>query len=214
MRPLKYNIEEYVGQKFGHLTLVSAEPHINEKRERRHKCQCDCGNICYRLISDLIHYKSTTCSVNCKYHSKNKYSQWEVKEFDTDGNLIATHESIRQIANSHRTSTIEVEAWITEKRVINGSVFHCDELEAERPKRKLAVAPKKRTNEKRIEEGDYTAVPYEQKYGVVCITPCPYYEAPKPMVGSSRCHECSSYISQNRETRHVYCKIRLNHKKP
>ena len=214
MRPPKYNVEEYVGQRFGHLTLVSSEPVIDEKRNRRYKCQCDCGGVCYREIPDLISGKNAACSIHCKYHTNKKYSHWEVKEFDLNGNLITTHESIMCIAKAHKTSAKDVEAWITEKKVINGSTFHCDEFDFVRPKPKpKPVGYRKKDKEKRIEDGDYVAVPYQQRHGVICITPCPYHEAPKPMVGSSRCHGCSSYITQNRETHHVLCKTRLNHKR-
>ena len=69
---IKYNAEDYVGQKFGHLTLISAEKVQKQKGIFWYKCKCDCGNECYRKLTDLILCRAKTCSVNCKFHGRSE----------------------------------------------------------------------------------------------------------------------------------------------
>ena len=51
----------------------------------------------------------------------------------------------------------------------------------------------------------YDIVPYEITAGRVCVTQCPYREAPKPKVGSALCMACTSFHGRNRVRRQVAC---------
>lgn len=51
----------------------------------------------------------------------------------------------------------------------------------------------------------FNVVDYRLMDGCICITPCPYRDAPKPMVGSSACMDCTSFHGRNRLTRQVAC---------
>lgn len=51
----------------------------------------------------------------------------------------------------------------------------------------------------------YSIVDYETIAKRVCITPCPYLESPKPMVGSVLCLSCESFRGRNRSTQQVAC---------
>lgn len=51
----------------------------------------------------------------------------------------------------------------------------------------------------------YNIIKYEVKYGHICITPCPFLEAPKPMVGSGKCIRCSRNRGRNRITHEIAC---------
>ena len=51
----------------------------------------------------------------------------------------------------------------------------------------------------------YTLVSYEMTAERICITPCPYREAPKPKVGSAACMRCGSFHGRNRTTLQVAC---------
>ena len=70
----------------------------------------------------------------------------------------------------------------------------------------------KRTKETTLNE--QTLIRYQKDTFGVCITPCPYSEAPKPMVGSAKCQLCGSFIGISKSTLEVSCKKRLNLKKP
>jgi len=51
----------------------------------------------------------------------------------------------------------------------------------------------------------YSIVSYELVFGRLCITPCPYREAPKPKVGSGLCMDCPSFRGRNRTKQQVAC---------
>ena len=56
-----------------------------------------------------------------------------------------------------------------------------------------------------LDSSKYSIVHYELSVGRICITPCPYKEMPKPMVGSARCLGCPSYHGRNRTKQQVAC---------
>lgn len=51
----------------------------------------------------------------------------------------------------------------------------------------------------------YIIVSYELANGRVCITPCPYRDAPKPKIGSALCLSCGSFHGRNRVKQQVAC---------
>ena len=51
----------------------------------------------------------------------------------------------------------------------------------------------------------YNVVDYQLATGRICITPCPYRDAPKPKVGSAACMNCTSFHGRNRLTQQVAC---------
>ena len=51
----------------------------------------------------------------------------------------------------------------------------------------------------------YTIVPYEVKYGRVCVTRCTALEAPQPFVGSAQCANCPHFHGRNKKTHQVSC---------
>lgn len=49
-------------------------------------------------------------------------------------------------------------------------------------------------------------VPYKTENGVICVTPCPYIKGDDvPMVGSSRCMMCVSYLKKDKKNKVVHC---------
>lgn len=70
---VKYNAADYVGLKFGHLTLMSDEKHKNSKGNTVYRCVCDCGNECFKKISSLVIGHDKTCGkCNLSYIDKTK----------------------------------------------------------------------------------------------------------------------------------------------
>lgn len=61
-------------------------------------------------------------------------------------------------------------------------------------------------SDEEITEAKYHLIPYEVKYGRVCITPCPLKPYPKPMVGSSSCKNCPSHRGRHPQKQVVICK--------
>lgn len=52
-------------------------------------------------------------------------------------------------------------------------------------------------------------IPYELKYGVVCITPCTKIDnldGKRPMVGSSQCMRCTNFVEKHRKAQEVVCR--------
>ena len=52
----------------------------------------------------------------------------------------------------------------------------------------------------------YLILKYEVRNLRECITPCPFKEYSKPMIGSAKCIKCSSFKGRNRTTHEVACK--------
>lgn len=79
-------------------------------------------------------------------------------------------------------------------------------LEEEAAKKKaerLAALEEKEDVE--LDGEKFTILSYELMAGRVCVTPCPYKDAPKPKVGSSLCMACGSFHGRNRKKKQVAC---------
>lgn len=48
-------------------------------------------------------------------------------------------------------------------------------------------------------------IPYEVKSVRICITPCPFVEHPKPLVGSASCQACTSFRGLDKVNHQVAC---------
>ncbi len=60
--------KDLTGKRYGKL-VVLGEPQIG-KRGTIWKCQCDCGNICYKVSTDLIHGSTKSCGcLKAELHS-------------------------------------------------------------------------------------------------------------------------------------------------
>ena len=51
----------------------------------------------------------------------------------------------------------------------------------------------------------YRILKYEVRYTRVCITPCPFKDAPKPNIGSAQCLGCTHNRGRNKQAREVAC---------
>jgi len=62
--------KQYIGQKFGHLTILDSFYDQNEKTNYKHKCKCkcDCGNECILFGDYIISNRIKTCEyLDCKF---------------------------------------------------------------------------------------------------------------------------------------------------
>lgn len=51
----------------------------------------------------------------------------------------------------------------------------------------------------------YRIIKYEKNRANACITLCPYYESPKPRIGSTRCQSCAYFHGIDRKLQEVAC---------
>lgn len=56
-----------------------------------------------------------------------------------------------------------------------------------------------------FDEKKHVKVKYEVSKNKLCVTPCPYLEAPKPFVGSGRCQICTHFKYKDKENGCVIC---------
>lgn len=57
-------------------------------------------------------------------------------------------------------------------------------------------------------KNDYRVVPFDMKWGRVCITPCMMIDngdGQRPMVGSAKCRECGRFVDIDRNENIVIC---------
>ena len=68
------NIDNIKGNRYGNLIVLElTELKLANKRGAVWKCQCDCGNICYKTAGDLKDKRRKTCSCGCMSRSKRKF---------------------------------------------------------------------------------------------------------------------------------------------
>ena len=73
---MKQKYEQYIGQKFNHLTILEYIYNPEDKRyQYKHlfKCKCDCGNECIKKVYSIIDNSIKTCAkLNCKFNKTNR----------------------------------------------------------------------------------------------------------------------------------------------
>jgi len=63
--------KDIIGQKFGLLTIKNV---VGKNKNNRvvYECQCDCGNICYRLRNEFLRPKDNIDNISCGCYWNNK----------------------------------------------------------------------------------------------------------------------------------------------
>lgn len=97
----KNNISDYIGKKFGHLTVIGQSAKTN-KYSNRFDFQCDCGNIISEVPSRVLSGHKKSC---CKCHYKNSNSALENKINSMIGTKFGMLEiiGVSKIPNSNQT---------------------------------------------------------------------------------------------------------------
>lgn len=87
----KYNNKEFIGKKFGRLTVIDIFHFTDGKYQRwMWKCQCECGNI-KDFRSEYV-YNGHTTSCGCKLHENKtnmKHGESKTRLFRIWGSMIA-----------------------------------------------------------------------------------------------------------------------------
>ena len=131
---------------------------------------------------------------------------------EKEGKVIAVFASLKDAELLTKMNSSTIEYRLAKGGEVRGLTFrYCipDEVESFEK-----ISSPKKGKEKEIardtfdmEEADkkFNVVDYKLSAGRICITPCPYREAPKPKVGSAACMECTSFHGRNRITQQVAC---------
>jgi ADP-dependent phosphofructokinase/glucokinase len=119
--------------------------------------------------------------------------------------MVAEYDSILLMANAYGITGSTARYRVFTGKVYDGLIFKLKDKDAQIPIPKSFT--KKKVDYKKNTELDrekYAILKYETKHHI-CITPCPYFESPKPMVGSGRCLNCSCFRGRNQETQEIAC---------
>lgn len=120
--------------------------------------------------------------------------------------LAAVHAGIKRTSMSYRVKTGHVDnnGWtytervLTKKEMTKRQLLYLKQKEATKQK---AISERKR---ERFAKRPHH-ISYEKNSFGVCITPCPFSMAPKPMVGSAKCQRCSFFNGMDRGLQVVSC---------
>lgn len=72
-----YNIDDYIGKKFNHLTLVKNLNKINKDNSKMALFKCDCGNEKELVFTQVLNGQVRTCGCKQGYVSKSKRKKAE-----------------------------------------------------------------------------------------------------------------------------------------
>lgn len=216
----KYNASDYVGQRFGHLILISDERHrINGNTV--FKCLCDCGNECYKKMSALVGGTAKTCG-KCdiakrlrsrrasELNSKRNREENKKTIVATSSNGKFKFKSYNHAAGYFNVSENTIKNRISKSEHIGGYRLtleqpeNCNDIPLAK-EISLKTRAIKADKDTEIDLDVYIPIKYEVRYGRISITKCPYKYDDKPFVGSARCASCGSFRGRNRQQHLVAC---------
>lgn len=99
----------------------------------------------------------------------------------------------------------------TRSKLLDGNGYHYEMIEPTEEELLRRVKRKEKQTERVFRSDDavldtkYRIVTYQTRNLRECITPCPYRDNPKPMIGSVNCVRCSSFRGRNKVTHQVAC---------
>lgn len=70
-----YDIDDYIGKRFNHLTLIKNLNKINKNNSKIALFKCDCGNTKELVFTQVLHGEITSCSCQNKGKNSNLTSQ-------------------------------------------------------------------------------------------------------------------------------------------
>lgn len=123
---------------------------------------------------------------------------------DINGNVISNFNSIKQVAKAYGVTQSSIRNRIFTGKSYGGLIF---KLADKSKKIQIPKSCTKKVDYKRntdLDREKYTILGYKT-INHICITPCPYSQHPKPMVGSGRCISCSSFRGRSVETKEIAC---------
>lgn len=205
MGKLTYNVEDYIGKKFGHLTLVSSERFKDDQGRTVYKCLCDCGNTCYRSMDALLRGRTKYCDRFCPLQDNVKCPAKHVVGRDLDGNIVAYYFSFKLFFEGIGAYYSKAKDIIASGKPYNGIIYSY-QGEDEQIDFPLTLAPciKRRYGNKEVGQ----KVHYKEVLGKIYITPCKFRTDADIKVGSTLCNMCPNFISQNKQKQVVLCSLK------
>ena len=73
----KHNVNDYIGKKFGHLTVIGQSPKTH-KFSNKFDLRCDCGNVISEIPSRVLDGHTTSCG-KCNFKNSNTKLEEKVK---------------------------------------------------------------------------------------------------------------------------------------
>lgn len=75
----KHNINDYIGKKFGHLTVIGQSLQTH-KYSNKFDFQCDCGNVISKIPSRVLYGHTTSCG-KCEFRSKTSSPLFNINDY-------------------------------------------------------------------------------------------------------------------------------------
>ena len=75
----KHNVNDYIGKKFGHLTVIGQSPKTN-RYSNKFDFRCDCGNIISEIPSRVLYGHTTSCG-KCNFRNKSLSPIFDINEY-------------------------------------------------------------------------------------------------------------------------------------
>lgn len=132
-------------------------------------------------------------------------SSKKVDVLNLEGEIIRTFDSVTAAAKEFNVNHCTILYWIGTQRIRDDYTFKFhneNDCASERNYQYYTFRP---VREKGVDREKYNVLKYEVINKRVSITPCPYKEHPKPMVGSCACMSCKSNRGRDRKTHEVAC---------
>lgn len=126
---------------------------------------------------------------------------------NSNGDIIEEYNSATEAANHYgiNSSTMSYRAKTGFQKDGKTFTYDSNQLPPSRRKRSMPKHEQFQDDDVELNRNKYAIVPYEVKDGRICITPCPFHNYPKPLVGSGKCINCSSFRGRNKKTHEVAC---------
>lgn len=127
--------------------------------------------------------------------------------YDKDNNVIAEYSSIKDASEAFKCSHTTMIYRISAGREFNGLLFKlANPNETTMPLTRF-LSKKEYTFDDAINTDKFTIIEYKTVNNV-CITPCPFKPAPRPMVGNGKCVRCTAFRGKNKTNHQVACSFR------
>ena len=202
MKRKKYRVEDYIGKKFGRLTLVSTEPEKDGCGKTVYKCQCECGNICYRRLDILVSGRTKYCDAFCPLRDNKNHPSKHIVGRDAEGNIVAYYYSISLFARVLDTYFYNARK-LAETGIPHNGIVYSYQGDDEQIDVPFTIVPRiPQTSKKGLPT---QMVHYETSLGKIYLTPCECRKDKDIKVGSTLCRQCSEFIMNNKKEQYVLC---------
>lgn len=130
----------------------------------------------------------------------------KVLVYDLNGKLVAEFGSVLAAARHYNTHHANILYWIRVSSTKQNLKFVFEDSRDYNHNTKYNMyRDVRRKKDVELDRDKFPILSYEVKFKRVSITPCPYAEYPKPMIGSWKCQRCRSFKGINRNTHEVAC---------